>query len=133
MKDSIATLLEIPRITDPRGNLAVIEKDVIPYAIKRVYYLHDVPSGAYRGGHSHRECRELLIAVSGSFEVLLDNGISKERVTLNKPNQGLLIDVDIWRELENFSSGAVCLVLASHEYDEADYIRDYTAFVHLKS
>lgn len=130
MKETIAKLVEIPRITDPRGNLAVIEKEVIPYAIKRVYYLHDVPSGAYRGGHSHKECKELLIAISGSFEVILDNGVTKERVTLNKPNQGLLIDIDVWRELENFSSAAVCLVLASHEYDEEDYVRDYQEFLH---
>ncbi|WP_405212126.1 sugar 3,4-ketoisomerase [Dokdonia sp. Asnod2-E02] len=126
-------LIEIPRITDPRGNLAVIEKEVLPYAIKRVYYLHDVPSGAYRGGHAHKECKELLIAVNGSFEVVLDNGKEKERVMLNKPNQGLLIDVNIWRELENFSSGAVCLVLASHEYDEDDYIRNYENYKSLKS
>lgn len=126
-------LIEIPRITDPRGNLAVIEKEVLPYAIKRVYYLHDVPSGAYRGGHAHKECKELLIAVSGSFEVVLDNGKEKERVMLNKPNQGLLIDINIWRELENFSSGAVCLVLASHEYDEDDYIRNYETYKSLKS
>ncbi|WP_396597025.1 sugar 3,4-ketoisomerase [Dokdonia sp. R86516] len=126
-------LIEIPRITDPRGNLAVIEKEVLPYAINRVYYLHDVPSGAYRGGHAHKECKELLIAVSGSFEVVLDNGKEKERVMLNKPNQGLLIDVNIWRELENFSSGAVCLVLASHEYDEDDYIRNYETYKSLKS
>ncbi|MDE0599267.1 FdtA/QdtA family cupin domain-containing protein [Dokdonia genika] len=126
-------LIKIPRITDPRGNLAVIEKEVLPYAIKRVYYLHDVPSGAYRGGHAHKECKELLIAVSGSFEVVLDNGKEKERVMLNKPNQGLLIDVNIWRELENFSSGAVCLVLASHEYDEDDYIRNYETYKSLKS
>lgn len=126
-------LIEIPRITDPRGNLAVIEKEVLPYAIKRVYYLHDVPSGAYRGGHAHKECKELLIAVSGSFEVVLDNGKEKERVMLNKPNQGLLIDVNIWRELENFSSGAVCLVLASHEYDEDDYIRNYETYKSLES
>lgn len=132
MKDTLVTLIEIPRITDPRGNLAVIENDVIPYEIKRVYYLHDVPSGAYRGGHAHKQCQELLIAVSGSFEVVLDNGSNKERVTLNKPNQGLLIDVNIWRELENFSSGAVCLVLASHEYDEEDYVREYSEFKVLK-
>lgn len=132
MKDTVGALIDIPRITDPRGNLAVIESDVLPYAIKRVYYLHDVPSGAYRGGHAHKECKELLIAVSGSFEVVLDDGTTKERVMLNKPNQGLLIDVNIWRELENFSSGAVCLVLASHEYDEEDYVRQYEDFTSLK-
>ncbi|WP_379952641.1 FdtA/QdtA family cupin domain-containing protein [Dokdonia sp. R78006] len=122
-------IIEIPRITDPRGNLAVIENGVFPLDIKRVYYLHDVPSGAYRGGHAHKECVELLIAVSGSFEVVLDNGTTKERVMLNNPSEGLLIDVNIWRELENFSSGSVCLVLASHEYDEQDYIREYKDFI----
>jgi len=122
-------IITIPRITDSRGNLAVIENGVFPYDIKRVYYLHDVPIGAYRGGHAHKECVELLIAVSGSFEVVLDNGITKERVTLNKPSEGLLIDVHTWRELENFSSGSVCLVLASHEYDEQDYIRNYEEFI----
>lgn len=132
MKDTVGALIDIPRITDPRGNLAVIESDVLPYAIKRVYYLHDVPSGAYRGGHAHKECKELLIAVSGSFEVVLDDGITKERVMLNKPNKGLLIDINTWRELENFSSGAVCLVLASHEYDEEDYVREYEDFTSLK-
>lgn len=122
-------LIDIPRITDPRGNLAVIENGVFPHEIKRVYYLHDVPSGAYRGGHAHRECKELLIAVSGSFDVVIDNGLTKERVTLNKPSEGLLIDVNIWRELENFSSGSVCLVLASLPYDEDDYIRTYDTFL----
>ena len=121
-------VIEIPRITDPRGNLAVIEKNTLPYEVKRVYYLYDVPSDAYRGGHSHKECMEFLVALSGSFEVVLDDGTSKKRVTLNKPNKGLLIPIGIWRELENFSSGAVCLVLASQEYEEEDYIRDYDAF-----
>ena len=125
-------LITIPRITDPRGNLAVIENGVFPHDIKRVYYLHDVPSGAYRGGHAHKECVELLIAVSGSFEVVLDNGITKERVTLNKPSEGLLIDVNVWRELENFSSGSVCLVMVSTEFDEDDYIRDYEDFINYK-
>ena len=127
MVDNIK-LIEIPKITDPRGNLAVIEKNTLPYKVQRVYYLYDVPSDAYRGGHSHKECMEFLVALSGSFEVVLDDGTSKKRVTLNKPNKGLLIPTGIWRELENFSSGAVCLVLASHEYEEVDYIRDYDAF-----
>ena len=122
-------LIEIPKISDPRGNLAVIEKDCIPYAVKRVYYLYDVPSDAFRGGHSHKEQQEFLIALSGSFEVVLDNGKSKQRVTLNKPNKGLLIPTGIWRELDNFSSGAVCLVLASGEFDENDYVRDYEDFI----
>lgn len=124
-------LIDIPKIEDPRGNLAVIEKDLIPYAIERTYYLFDVPSGAYRGGHAHKECVELLIAVSGSFEVVLDNGKEKQRVMLNNPTKGLLIPINMWRELESFSSGAVCLVLASQTYDEADYIRDYEAYISL--
>jgi len=121
-------LIDIPKIEDRRGNLSVIEKDCVPFKIERVYYLYDVPSGAYRGGHSHKEQYEFLVALSGSFEIVLDNGFTKEKVTLNKPNQGLLIKNGIWRELENFSSGAVCLVLASGEFDEADYIREYSEF-----
>ncbi len=122
-------ILDIPKIADPRGNLAVVEKETLPYEIKRVYYLYDVPSDAYRGGHSHKECQEFLVALSGSFEVVLDNGFQKQRITLNKPNKGLLIPTGIWRELENFSSGAVCLVLASHVYLEDDYIRKYDEFL----
>ncbi|MGS2727238.1 sugar 3,4-ketoisomerase [Psychroserpens sp. BH13MA-6] len=121
--------IDIPKIKDPRGHLAVIEKDCIPYTIKRVYYLFDVPSDAYRGGHAHKLQSELLIAVSGSFEVLLDDGHSKQKVMLNKPDKGLLIPTGIWRELENFSAGSVCLVLASDEFDENDYIRDYQEFL----
>lgn len=125
-------LIDIPKIVDEqgRGNLAVIEKDTYPFDIKRVYYLFDVPSDAYRGGHAHKEVYELLIAISGSFEVLLDDGKTKQKVMLNKPNKGLLIPTRIWRELDNFSSGAVCLVLASDVFDESDYIRDYNSFIH---
>jgi len=124
-------LITIPKIEDPRGNLAVLEKETLPFSIERVYYLFDVPSGAYRGGHAHKECVELLIALSGSFEVILDNGSQKERLMLNNPTQGLLIPTNMWRELENFSSGAVCLVLASRTYDEGDYIREYNDFTDL--
>lgn len=127
------TLIDIPKITDVRGNLGVIEKEVIPFSIKRVYYLYDVPSTAYRGGHSHIDQTELLIPLSGSFEVVLDNGKAKKSVLLNKPDKGLLINKGIWRELQNFSSGAVCLVLSSGEFDEADYIRSYSDFVASKS
>ncbi|GGK25562.1 hypothetical protein GCM10007962_19810 [Yeosuana aromativorans] len=123
-------IIDIPKIIDNkgRGNLSVIEKDSIPFDIKRVYYLYDVPSDAYRGGHAHKEQLEFLIALSGSFEVILDDGLKKTKVMLNKPNKGLLIPIKIWRELENFSSGAVCLVLASDVFDEDDYIRDYGDF-----
>ncbi|HBL78645.1 MAG TPA: hypothetical protein DDZ79_01190 [Aequorivita sp.] len=121
-------VFEIPKITDPRGNLSVVEEGFLPYEVKRVYYLYDVPSGAYRGGHAHKEQLEFLIALSGSFEVLLDDGENKKSVILNKPNQGLLIPTGIWRELENFSSGSVCLVLSSGRFLESDYIREYDDF-----
>ena len=121
-------LIEIPKIKDPRGNLAVLENHTVPFEIKRVYYLYDVPSDAFRGGHAHKEQYELLIAVSGSFEVVLDTIEKRETLMLNKPNIGLLIPTMIWRELQNFSSGAVCLVLASDVFDEKDYIRDYEQF-----
>ncbi|MEH6538133.1 MAG: FdtA/QdtA family cupin domain-containing protein [Psychroserpens sp.] len=122
-------LFDIPKIDDVRGNLSVIEKDLIPFDIKRVYYLYDIPSNAFRGGHAHKDQKEVLVALSGSFDVLLDDGQSKETVMLNKPNKGLLIDTGIWRELSNFSSGAVCLVLASDVFEESDYIRDYDEFL----
>jgi len=122
-------ILPIPKIQDVRGNLSVIEGDVIPFAMKRVYYLYDVPSGAERGGHSHKVQQEFLVALSGSFTVVLTDGKDKISVTLNKPNEGLWIPNGIWRELENFSSGSVCLVIASDVFEEADYIRDYTEFL----
>ena len=122
-------LITIPKIEDPRGNLAVIEKDIIPFEIKRVYYLFDVPSDAFRGGHSHKECWELLIPLSGSFDVVLNDGKQERTITLNKPNQGILIETGIWRELKNFSSGAVCLVIASDVFSEEDYIRDFEEFL----
>lgn len=121
-------IIEIPKIQDTRGNLSVIEGNVIPFEIKRVYYLYDVPSGAERGGHSHIEQHEFLVALSGSFDVVMTDSINKTKVTLNKPNQGLLIPNGIWRELENFSSGSVCLVVASDVFKEEDYIRDFDAF-----
>jgi len=126
------TLTDIPTITDTRGNLAVIEKECLPYPIKRVYYLFDVPSDSYRGGHAHKEQLEFLIALSGSFNVTLDNGSQKKSFLLNKPNKGLLLPTGIWRELEDFSYGAICLVLSSGEFDEGDYIRNYQDFRNLK-
>ncbi len=123
------SLISLPKVEDPRGNLAIVEKDAIPFEIKRVYYLFDVPSSAKRGGHAHKQVQELLIPVSGSFDVILDNGQTRQTVTLNKPDKGLLIPVNTWRELENFSAGSVCLVLASDVFTEEDYIRDYGKFV----
>ncbi len=120
--------LDIIKIHDTRGNLSVVEGDAIPFVMKRVYYLYDVPSGATRGGHSHKNQQELLVALSGSFDVILNDGNEQKTVTLNKPNVGLLIVNGIWRELQNFSSGSVCLVLASDIFEEEDYIRDFEDF-----
>ncbi len=127
-------LIEIPKIVadDGRGNLSVIEKDIIPYEIKRVYYLYDVPSDSIRGGHAHKELKQFLIALSGSFDVVLDDGKERIVITLNRPYKGLLIPNGLWRELENFSAGAVCLSLVSETYDEADYIRDYQDYLAFK-
>jgi hypothetical protein len=125
-------LIQIPKIEEPRGNLSVIENDCIPFVMKRVYYLYDVPSGAERGGHAHKNLQQFLIALSGSFDVVLHNGKEQKTVTLNKPNVGLLIESGTWRELNNFSSGAVCLVLASEVYLEEDYIRDFDTFLEYK-
>ena len=125
-------LLEIPKVHDYRGKLAVIEKSTIPFQMQRVYYLYDVPSDAYRGGHAHKKQESVLIALSGSFEVVVDDGKEKKRIMLNKPNVGLYIPTGIWREIENFSSGSVCLVMASTHFEEADYIRDYEDFLSSK-
>ncbi|MBE0390900.1 FdtA/QdtA family cupin domain-containing protein [Flavobacterium sp. PL002] len=126
-------LIEIPKIHDLRGNLSVIQGDTIPFVSNRVYYLYDIPGGSKRGGHAHKEQKEFLVALSGSFDVVLKDGKFDSKITLNKPNFGLLIEKGIWRELENFSSGAVCLVLASGEFDEDDYIRDFDNFKLLKN
>ncbi len=123
-------LIDIPKIKDIRGSLSVLENDILPFSFKRIYYLYDVPSDAYRGGHAHKEQLEFLIPVCGSFNVVLQDAFGgKKTLMLNKPNKGLLIPNMIWRELENFSSGAVCLVIASDAYKESDYIRDFKEFI----
>jgi hypothetical protein len=127
-------IIDIPKIENSFGNLAVIEKEVVPFEIKRVYYLFDVPSSAKRGGHAHKALRQLIVPLSGSFDVVLKDGSKTLTITLNKPDKGLLLNTNIWRELENFSSGAVCMVIASEVYDEDDYIREYDDFLaHLKT
>jgi len=123
-------VIELPKTSDPRGNLTFIEgMRHIPFDIRRVYYLYDVPGGAERGGHAHKALSQLIIAMSGSFDVILDDGKEKKRFHLNRSYQGLYVCPMIWRELDNFSSGSVCMVLASNEYDEADYYRDYAEFM----
>ena len=124
--------IDFPVIKDYRGNLSFIQEGIVPYAFKRVYYLFDVPSGAERGGHAHIEQKQILIALSGSFDVLLDDGNERKTYTLNKPAVGLYVVEGLWRELTNFSSGAVCLVIAEDVYNEADYIRDYQEFLGYK-
>lgn len=125
-------IIDIPKIENRLGNIAVIENAVVPFDIKRVYYLYDIPSSAKRGGHAHKDLKQVLIAISGSFDVVLKDGKSAKTITLNKPDKGLFIENNIWRELENFSSGAVCLVLASDVFQEEDYIRDYDEFLDSK-
>jgi dTDP-4-dehydrorhamnose 3,5-epimerase-like enzyme len=126
-------IIEIPRVHDKRGRLAVIEGDVIPFEIKRVYYLYDVPSDSFRGGHAHKNLYQLIVPLSGSFDVHLKDGNDTEIINLNKPNKGLLIVPGIWREIYNFSSGCVCLVLASAPYCKEDYIRDFDEYLRFKN
>ena len=122
--------IDLPKIQDPRGNLTYIEGGQhIPFEIQRVYYLYDVPGGAERGGHAHKGLHQLIIAMSGSFDVLLDDGKNKKRVHLNRSYCGLYVCPMIWRELDNFSSGSVCMVIASNRYDEEDYYREYSEFM----
>ena len=130
MKHLNTALIDFPKITDPRGNLTVAQAHTdVPFAVKRAYWVYDVPAGECRGGHAHKLCKEILIALSGSFHVTVDNGEEQKTVLLNHPYQGLLIDTDVWRTLDDFSSGAVCLVLASEPFDEDDYIREYDDFL----
>lgn len=129
---SIVTLTELPVFRDPRGNLSFVESSRhVPFDIARVYYLYDVPSGSMRAGHAHKELKQLLFAVSGSFDVHVSDGFVSEVITLNRPNVGLLMSSMIWRELHNFSSGSVCMVLASMPYVESDYIRDHEEFLRI--
>lgn len=122
-------ILVLDKVHNEAGNITVIESNHnVPFPIRRVYYLYDVPGGESRGGHAHKELYQLIIAASGSFDVLLDDGTNKKIVKLNRPNYGLLVVPGLWRELFEFSSGAICLVLTSHKYDANDYIRDYKLF-----
>lgn len=119
--------------SDRKGNLTVVENGVtLPFEVKRVYYLYDVPGGESRGSHAHRELEQLIVAASGSFTVVMDDGVNKKRFFLNRPYQGLYVKPGLWRDLEDFSSGAVCMVLASEVYQKEDYIRDYQEFLEFR-
>ena len=129
MPEEIGRIIQLPKVEDVRGNLTFIEENRhIPFEIKRVYYLYDVPGGETRGGHAHKQLQQFIIAASGSFDVVLDDGSSRERYHLNRSYYGLYIPPMTWREIDNFSSGSVCLVLASEYFSEPDYIRDYDVF-----
>lgn len=123
-------IIELPKVSDPRGNLTFIEAgEHVPFDIKRVYYLYDVPGGAERGAHGHRELQQLIVAMSGSFDVVLDDGHKVKKFHMNRSYYGLYVCPMMWRDITNVSSGAVCMVLASHFYDENDYFRDYSLFL----
>jgi dTDP-4-dehydrorhamnose 3,5-epimerase-like enzyme len=124
------SIIQLPKIHNRSGNITIVENsNTIPFDVKRIYYLYDIPSGETRGGHGHKELQQLIIAASGSFEMVLDDGKLKKVVTLNRPDYGLLITPGIWRDILNFSSGSICLVLASMEYNPKEYLRDYQEFL----
>lgn len=124
------SVIELPRIENAKGNITPVHSGInLPFEIARIFYLYDIPGGEARGAHAHRECHQFLVAASGSFEVVLDDGYNKRTVTLNRPYFGLHIPPGIWATEQGFSSGSICLVLTSHIYDEADYIRDYASFI----
>lgn len=126
-------IIELPKIYNPSGNITPVNNNLeIPFPIKRVYYLYDVPGGEGRGGHAHKELHQFIIAASGSFDLIVDDGRVKRTFHLARPYMGLYMPSGLWRELDNFSSGSICLVLASHEYNEKDYIRDYKEFFNWK-
>ena len=128
------SIIELPRLKNRAGNITVVNNnDNIPFEVKRIFYIYDIPGGEDRGAHAHKDCHQFLIAVSGSFEVEMDDGTNKRTVTLNRPYYGLHIPPGIWAAGKGFSSGAVCLVLTSHKYDEKDYIRDYSNFLKYKN
>ena len=124
------SVIELPRIENAKGTITPVHSGInLPFEIARIFYLYDIPGGEARGAHAHRECHQFLVAASGSFEVVLDDGYNKRTVTLNRPYFGLHIPPGIWAAEQGFSSGSICLVLTSHIYDEADYIRDYASFI----
>jgi hypothetical protein len=128
------SLVQLPKIHNPAGNITAVNNQTeIPFDVKRVYYVYDVPGGEARGGHAHKELQQFIVAASGSFDIILNDGKVKRTFNLSRPYMGVFVPPGIWRELDNFSSGAICLVLASHVYQEEDYIREYDRFIHYKS
>jgi len=126
-------VVELPKIHNRSGNITIVQNgEHLPFDVKRVYYLYDVPGGSERGGHAHKNLHQLIVAASGSFDVIIDDGKNKKIIQLNRPNFGLLVIPGIWREIVNFSSGAICFVLASEKYSEEDYIREYKKFLEWK-
>ena len=136
MQNSVydCVILPLSKIHNRAGNITIVEGQTnIPFDVRRIYYLYDIPGGEDRGGHAHKELHQLIVAASGSFHVLLDDGQNKKIVTLNRPDYGLMVVPGIWRELFEFSSGAICLVLASQKYDQEDYIRQYDQFIDFRT
>lgn len=129
-----STLIQLPKVFNEKGNITAInnEGSIIPFTVDRVYYLYDIPGGEDRGGHAHKKLEQLVIAASGSFDITIDDGITKRTFNLARPYFGLYLPSGIWRELHNFSSGAICLVLASNKYDSSDYLRDYDEYLKIK-
>jgi len=128
------SIIEMPRLKNRAGNISIVEnQDNLPFDVKRIFYIYDIPGGEDRGAHAHKECHQFLIAVSGSFEIEMDDGVNKRTVQLNRPYYGLHIPPGIWAAEKGFSSGAICLVLASEGFDEKDYIRDYNNFIKIKN
>lgn len=128
-----ASMIQLPRIHANNGSISAVNNEIeIPFKTKRVYYLYDIPGGSERGGHGHKDLQQLIISICGSFEIILDDGVVKRSIVLNQPNEGIYLPSGLWRELVNFSSGAICLVLASDSYSEDDYFRDYEEFLKYK-
>ncbi len=134
MNSNEAKIIDLPKIIDDRGNLSFLENDKqIPFSIERLYFIYDVPGGAVRGGHAYKELEEVIIAIAGSFDVVVDNGKEQQKFQLNRSYYGLYVPKGLWRQLENFSTNSLCLIVASKKYNEGDYVRDYDTFLKMRN